>query len=155
MERTGNSRRKTGILLAAVMVFAAAPGISVYAEGGPEEPIAPEETVLEQEAGKVSEYRLVPKGECSEYGYQDMVWVDEYGNEVEGESSYEAADQGVPYSGAVSFPSSYKIADEIVLPPVRNQGKWGTCGPHAALSSVETNMIKKGLDTWITNMQLK
>ena len=90
-------------------------------------------------------YRLVKKGEPSEYGYQEMVWVDENGNEVEGESAYEKPNSRKRRIRAV-LPSSYNMKDRGELPAIRNQGKWGTCWAHAAICSLESNMIKKGLE---------
>lgn len=92
----------------------------------------------------VPTYRLVKKGAPSEYGYQKMVWVDEDGNEIEGESAYEKPSSGKRRARA-AFPSSYNMKDRGELPAVRDQGKWGTCWAHAAICSLESNMIKKGL----------
>lgn len=141
-----NHVRKQGIaaLLAAAVTIGGLPNGYVYAmPGQPVEALGAEtepDTALPAEDAPV--YRLVKKGEPSASGYQAMVWVDEAGNEVEGMSFY---DEPAPYRVREALPSRYNMADQEELPAVRNQGKWGTCWAHAAIASVETNMVKKGL----------
>lgn len=77
--------QRISILLAAVMVLAGMPGNYVRAEG------TGQAVSMAEPAGKMAErevpvYRLEKKGEASEYGYQAMAWVDEDGNEIEGEA---------------------------------------------------------------------
>lgn len=95
-------------------------------------------------------YYLTEKGKPSESGYQDYEWVDENGEILEtkdalldGESLFDSVVQ----SG--SIPASYDMRNvngENLLPAIRNQGNFGTCWAHAALASVETNMVKKYKD---------
>ena len=139
-------KRSMSALLAVVMVLSAMPAIDVSAAG--EEKVIQAESCEPEEAPEteadLSVHRLIEKGEPSEYGYQEMVWVDENGNEIEGEYTYETPGQR-RRKARISFPSSYSMKDQGELPSVRNQGQWGTCWAHAVISSVETNMIKKGL----------
>lgn len=146
--------RGISMLLAAAMVFTALPSLHVYAEETNEKPVIAEEPPVQKEPAPeniaapeektLSVRRLVKKGEPSESGYQEMVWVDENGNEVEGEDVCETSAQA-RRRARISFPSSYSMENQGELPAVRNQGKWGTCWAHAAMCSIETNMIKKGL----------
>ncbi len=141
-------KRGVSVLLAAAVAVTALPVTDISAKEVPKDGFSvqvsnekPQETGEEE----VPFYRLVKKGGASKSGYQEMVWVDENGNEAEGESSYEDTGSIAMYSLRETFPSSYNMADLGELPAVRNQGKWGTCWAHAAISSIESNMIKKGL----------
>lgn len=142
-------KRGMGALLTAAMTLGALPNMNVYAM--PEQSREPvlaidaemaRKEVLTPEGEPVPVYRLVKKGDASKWGYQAMVWVDEDGNEVEGKSFY---DEPALYRMKDALPSSYSMAGKGELPAVRNQGQWGTCWAHAAIASVETNMVKKGL----------
>ena len=48
---------------------------------------------------------------------------------------------------AEALPSSYDLRDHIKMPPVKNQGVFGTCWAHAAMASMEINALKQGLVT--------
>lgn len=140
-------RRGTGALLAGAVAIAALPQTDALAapaskqEPGAQEMTAASEHVLTQEEERPSVYRLVTKGGPSESGYQAAEWVDEDGNEAEGIFSYE---KPASFRARAALPSSYSMADGE-LPEIRDQGQWGTCWAHAAIASVETNMVKKGL----------
>lgn len=141
------AKQTISTLLSAVMVFVSLPNAYTYADSPKE--IQPLKVAIQNESEVQTEqpeiYTLKKKGEVSEYGYQDMVWVDEDGNETDGDNSHEQYDNGLSRSSNIQLPSSYSMVDEGILPPVRNQGKWGTCWAHGSICSVETNMIKKGL----------
>lgn len=148
MIRSKHTAKQTiSALLSAVMVFTSLPNTYTYADSPKE--IQPHKLITQNESEVQTEqpsiYTLKKKGEVSEYGYQDMVWVDEDGNETEGDNLYEQYDNGLSRSSDMQIPSSYSMVDEGILPSVRNQGKWGTCWAHSSICSVETNMIKKGL----------
>lgn len=128
------------MLLAVAVAFTAMPDTGVYA-GEVRQNLPMEGEISEAGEADIPVYRLVKKGEPSKSGYQDMVWVNEDGKEV----TYEASRQKSRARARVPFPSSYSMLDEGELPAVRNQGQWGTCWAHAAICSVETNMVKKGL----------
>lgn len=141
--------KKRGIsgLLAAVMLASSLPETNAYAANERRPSVWNPEFAHAAETPKeedVSMHYLKKKGASSQSGYQDMAWIDEDGNEVE-VALYEPADAGTAYGLRESFPSAYNMADLEELPAVRNQGRWGTCWAHAALSSIETNMVKKGL----------
>lgn len=103
----------------------------------------PEQKILLEEED-VPVYTLKKEGGVSPSGYQATVWVDEDGNKIEGESAYEEPEKRRKASQTRAFPSDYSMLEQGELPAVRSQGQWGTCWAHAALSSMETNMIKKG-----------
>ena len=102
----------------------------------------PIENVAEKQ---VPVYRLEKKGEASDYGYQAMAWVDEDGNEIEGEALYTKEKSDAHVKARSVLPDAYDMREQGELPGVRNQGQWGTCWAHAAIASVETNMVKNGL----------
>ncbi len=139
-------KRGISVLLAAGLAVTALPGTSAYAENGRRQSdFWPDlENGTDAPKEEVSARFLKKKGKLSASGYQEMVWVDENGNEVE-ESADDSADTGVTYGLRETFPSRYSMEELGELPAVRNQGRWGTCWAHAALSSIETNMVKKGL----------
>lgn len=137
------NRQILSALLSTVMVFTSIPNTYIYADT--QKDILPE-YVSEGQTENMQVYTLKKKGEVSEYGYQDMVWVDENGNEAEPNKSYEKYDSELSRSSNIQLPTRYSMLDEGLLPAVRDQGKWGTCWAHAAISSLETNMIKKGLE---------
>lgn len=96
---------------------------------------------------KPESYYLQNKGEPSEYGYQEYEWIDENGEVISEEDLHQdsnpAWDEIVE---SVSFPSSYDMRNvdgTNYVPEVRSQGSFGTCWAHAALASIETNMIKQ------------
>ncbi|MBO5303166.1 MAG: leucine-rich repeat protein [Lachnospiraceae bacterium] len=93
-------------------------------------------------------YYMQYKGEPSVYGYQDYEWVDENGNVVEiQETRQEVNLLFDDIVESVNLPSAYDMRDvdgTNYVPAIRNQGSFGTCWAHAALASMETNMIKKG-----------
>ena len=76
--------QRISILLAAVMVLAGMPETYVRAEGI-EQAVSMAEPIENVAEKQVPVYRLEKKGEASDYGYQAMAWVDEDGNEVEGD----------------------------------------------------------------------
>lgn len=140
-------KKKIALLLAAGLLCTVLPDTGAYADRVHEdfdsmEMAAQPETVFKEEP---SLYRLVKKGQPSASGYQEMVWVDEEGKEIGGEFSFEESGQSLYRMEKTGFPSSYSLADRNELPAVRNQGQWGTCWAHAAICSIESNMIKKGL----------
>lgn len=143
------AKKAISALLSAVMVSTSFPNTYIYADSPSEirlyEPVTQSEPKPETLDKQLQIYTLKNKGKVSEYGYQDMVWVDEQGNESEGDNTIKKPDSGLSRSSVMQLPASYSMADEGLLPPVRNQGKWGTCWAHASICSLETNMIKKGL----------
>lgn len=148
MRKAYFEKKKIAVLLAAGMFCTAIPDHFVYAEKVQTTPSVTEETAEVKESfgeEEVSLYRLVNKGEVSPFGYQSMVWVDEEGKELEGESSYEQSGQSPYLYARASFPSAYSMVEQQELPAVRNQGQWGTCWAHAVICSMESNMVKKEL----------
>lgn len=140
-------KKKIAVLLAAGILCTVLPDTGAYADRVHKdfdsmEMAAQPETVFKEET---SLYRLVKKGQPSASGYQEMVWVDEEGKEIGGEFSFEESGQSLYRMAKTGFPSSYSLAECNELPAVRNQGQWGTCWAHAAICSIESNMIKKGL----------
>ena len=136
--------QRISILLAAVMVLAGMPETYVRAEGI-EQAVSMAEPIENVAEKQVPVYRLEKKGEASDYGYQAMAWVDEDGNEVEGESLYSEEGGAARVKARSVLPDAYDMREQGELPGVRNQGQWGTCWAHAAIASVETNMVKNGL----------
>lgn len=128
-------KRLASTVLAAALVFASLPDAYLYAA----------QTQVTAEENDADVLYLKDKGEVSEYGYQDMVWVDRRGNEIEQENAHLLQDSGLSRSSENTLPLSYSMADEGLLPAVRNQGQYGTCWAHASVCAMETNMIKKGL----------
>lgn len=47
---------------------------------------------------------------------------------------------------ARAFPSAYDMRDYGFLPPIRNQGALGVCWAFSSSASMESNLLKKGLD---------
>ncbi|MBE6782507.1 MAG: hypothetical protein E7536_00660 [Ruminococcaceae bacterium] len=89
-----------------------------------------------------SVYSLVPTGEVSESGYQEMMWVDETGEEVVIESSPSKK----PLSNQSStIPSKYSSNDLGYVSGVKNQGGANSCWAFAAVASAESNLLRKGL----------
>lgn len=46
---------------------------------------------------------------------------------------------------AADLPSSYRLSDQGIVTPVKDQGSLGICWAFSALESIETGLIKKGL----------
>lgn len=141
------TKQTISTLLSTAMIFTSLPNTYTYADSLKvnESRSITVQNESEAQIGQPTIYTLKKKGEVSEYGYQDMVWVDEDGNETDGDNSYKQHDNGLSHSSYMNLPSSYSMVSEDILPPVRNQGKWGTCWAHSSICSMETNMIKKGL----------
>lgn len=97
---------------------------------------------------QVEVYYLRENGKPSSYGYQDYEWVDENGVPLSEEEEQDSLNPYMdPIVESVVLPASYDMRNVNgvnLLPPIRNQKSFGTCWAHAALASVETNMIKKG-----------
>ena len=89
-----------------------------------------------------SVYNLVPAGEVSESGYQEMIWVDENGEEI----VFEPAASNKPHSNqSSSIPSKYSSNDLGYVSGVRNQGGTNSCWAFSAIASAESNLLRKGL----------
>ncbi|MBP3330503.1 MAG: hypothetical protein J6L89_06685 [Clostridia bacterium] len=106
--------------------------------------------VITEKTGEVSSadipdfsvYNLVPEGEISESGYQEMIWVDENGDEV----VFESTNSNKPHSNqSSSIPSKYSSKDLGYVSGVRNQGGANSCWAFAAVASGESNLLRKGL----------
>jgi len=143
-------KRGISMLLAGIFVFGALPDAGLYAQNvkNPQkekrilpENGEPEGAVRRPKEEELPVLMLKKKGDVSQYGYQDIVWTDRDGREAELEIAEETA---AAHGSRTQFPASYSMAGQGELPLVRDQGKWGTCWAHAALSSMESNMIKKG-----------
>lgn len=137
-KRLSFDKRLASIVLAAAMVFTSMPDRYLYAAQTQASQVSAEENDADV-------LYLKDKGEVSEYGYQDTVWVDRYGNETRQENEHLRQDSGLSGSSGDTLPLSYSMVDEGLLPTVRNQGQYGTCWAHASICAMETNMIKKGL----------
>ena len=79
----------------------------------------PEQEILLEEED-VPVYTLKKEGGVSPSGYQAVVWVDEDGNEIEGESAYEEPEKSRKASQIRAFPSEYSMLEQGELPAVRS-----------------------------------
>lgn len=76
-------------------------------------------------------------------GYVNKIWVDEDGNKVDSLPG-DAADNNLSKASSETFPEKYNLNDRDILPPIRNQGQWGTCWAHSVIAAAETSMIMQG-----------
>ena len=94
-------------------------------------------------------HRLTPVfGETSEYGEQDVYFVDENGETVSFDLIPEETDK---LSSDAALPSSYNLANLGYVTSVKSQSPTGTCWAHSALAAAESSLIKDGLATTSTD----
>ena len=94
-------------------------------------------------------HRLTPVfGETSEYGEQDVYFVDENGETVSFDLIPEETDR---ISSDAALPSSYNLANLGLVTSVKDQESTGTCWAHSALAAAESSLIKDGLATKSTD----
>lgn len=76
-----------------------------------------------------------------EYGYEELILVDENGNEVK---KPEPTSNDLLY--AVNLPSSYDSRDYGYITSVKDQGSTGNCWAFSSISAFESDSIVKGID---------
>ena len=100
-------------------------------------------------AADVADYEIIRAvyGEPSEYGYSQITFLDEDGNEVE----FDYMPDGVSINKG-SLPSSYDLRDYNRVTPVKDQSDTGTCWAHSAMAASESAMIVDGVGTTSTDL---
>ena len=104
-------------------------------------PAAFADTFIDDSAGEIKVITPVI-GESSEYGLQDVYYVDENGERIEFNLIPDEMDREFD---AASIPSSYNLNALGKVSSVRDQGSTQSCWAHAALAAAESSIIMKGL----------
>ena len=104
-------------------------------------PAAFADTFIDDGAGEIKVITPVI-GESSEYGLQDVYYVDENGERIEFNLIPDEMDREY---NAATIPSSYNLNALGKVSSVRDQGSTQTCWAHAALAAAESSIIMKGL----------
>ena len=104
-------------------------------------PAAFADTFIDDGAGEIKVITPVI-GESSEYGLQDVYYVDENGERIEFNLIPDEMDREY---NAATIPSSYNLNALGKVSSVRDQGSTQSCWAHAALAAAESSIIMKGL----------
>ncbi len=99
------------------------------------------DTFMDDGAGEIKVITPVI-GESSEYGLQDVYYVDENGERIEFNLIPDEMDREY---NAATIPSSYNLNALGKVSSVRDQGSTQSCWAHAALAAAESSIIMKGL----------
>ena len=80
--------------------------------------------------------------------------ADEYAPEMYDLDLYSADMQPASLVTASEFPEKYDLRSDGLVTPVKNQGSYGTCWSFSAMSSIETQLIKKHSDIDLSEWHL-
>ncbi|MGN0649835.1 MAG: C1 family peptidase, partial [Oscillospiraceae bacterium] len=91
------------------------------------------------------------RGEASQFGLIDTIFVDENGNEY----TIKVTDNDASKTPNTALPASYNSYDHGISTPVQNQNPYGSCWSFAGCAAAEGSMIYQGLAAGNTNYSEK